>query len=41
MRNNTGNRIIIDPAGYDALLDQVAKDIKKKMERIFSKCIKA
>ena len=35
MRNNAGNRIILDPAAYDALVDQAAKDIEKKVEDLF------
>lgn len=35
MRNNAGNRIILDSAAYDALVDQAAKDIEKKVEDLF------
>ena len=35
MRNNAGDRIILDPAAYDALVDQAAKDIEKKVEDLF------
>ena len=35
MRNNAGDRIILDPAAYDALVDQAAKDIVKGVERLF------
>ena len=31
LRNNAGNRIILDPAAYDALVDQAAKDIEKRV----------
>ena len=31
MRNNAGNRIILDPAAYNSLVDQAAKSITKKV----------
>ena len=35
MRNNAGNRIILDPAAYNALVDQAAKKKEKKVEDLF------
>ena len=31
MRNSAGDRIILDPSAFDALVDQAAKDIEKKV----------
>lgn len=35
MRNNIEERIILDPAAYDALVNQAAKDIEKKVVDFF------
>lgn len=35
MRNNAGDRIILDPAAYDALVNQAAKDIVTEVEKLF------
>lgn len=35
MRNNAGNRIILDPSAYDALVNQAARDIEKEVEKLF------
>ncbi len=35
MRNNSQERIILDPAAYDALVDQAAHDIEKKVDELF------
>lgn len=35
MRNNGQERIILDPAAYDALVNQAANDIEKEVEKLF------
>lgn len=35
MRNNAGDRIILDSAAYDALVNQAAEDIEKEFEKLF------
>ena len=32
LRNGQGDRLIMDPAAYDTILDQAAKDIEKKID---------
>ena len=34
-RDNAGDRIILDSAAYDALVNQAAKDIEKEVEKLF------
>ena len=34
-RDNAGNRIILDAAAYDALVNQAAKDIEKELDKLF------
>ena len=33
-RDNAGNRIILDAAAYDALVNQAAKDIEKELDKL-------
>ena len=35
-KNNAQERIILDPAAYNALVDQVARDIEKAVEQVFN-----
>ena len=35
MRNNAGDRIILDAAAYDALINQAARDIEKEVAMFF------
>ena len=37
MRNRIAERIILNPAAYDALVDQAARDIEKKACELFKK----
>ena len=34
-RDNAGDRIILDVAAYDALVNQAAKDIEKELDKLF------
>lgn len=34
-RDNAGDRIILDAAAYDALVNQAAKDIEKELDKLF------
>ena len=36
MKNGGMDRIILDPAAYNALVDQVARDIEKAVEQVFN-----
>ena len=33
-RDNAGDRIILDAAAYDALVNQAAKDIEKELDKL-------
>ena len=35
LRNSLENRIILNPAAYNALMDQAAADIEKKLDDLF------
>ena len=34
-RDNAGDRIILDAAAYDALINQAARDIEKELDKLF------
>ena len=34
-RDNAGDRIILDAAAYDALVNQAARDIEKELDKLF------